>query len=580
MKHGLKIAKPRVFLVLAAGVVTLLTAEAGPGVIGWRARAVGTDGSVETRGTLVSAAAGSACSVGGVRFAAMTDETAFADGLAVDRAVNHTTKAFVTDEAAAKLGPGVRPLLDGGLWLDSKARLPYALTIRNLTVGRRYLVQLWFADTREKGLAQAVSVDGAAMLDYRSAVAPRGMTAVGEFVADAETRFVRLVPRGASFQLNAVQVRALDAAVVGDGRNAPSRAAWMSGKYGLMVHWLFARYTGDPASVNGSVDGFDVGAFLKDFDETGAEWLFFTIGQNTGAYASPNSVIDRLCGPGHCSTRDLVAEIAAGVKARGRRFVAYLPVDCLVPSVQRGMGWSTNDLTRYAFQTNWAAVIREWAVRLGPNLDGWWFDGAGLGRHPFGFNEGLWTAAARAGNPDCALAYSQTLTAWKRNSAGEEALAGVAPVTNGDDYLGGEFNLLRGGRIWTGFFGVRPDSTWMPSTGTVPGTRCQVQALFCLDGFWPCWAAWPASWAKFAPFAKRLPGHFSQSAMNELRSRGEFPEPFLEFDEFRKFMTDYLRVGGGVTVNVGVTPEGRLNTKSLAYMRKLAKRQGDGEVGR
>lgn len=52
--------------------------------------------------------------------------------------------------------------------------------------------------------------------------------------------------------------------------------------------------------------------------------------------------------------------------------------------------------------------------------------------------------------------------------------------------------------------------------------------------------------------------------MNELRAHGEFPEPFLEFDEFRRFMTDYRRVGGGVTVNVGVTPEGRLNTKSLA----------------
>ena len=62
-----------------------------------------------------------------------------------------------------------------------------------------------------------------------------------------------------------------------------------------------------------------------------------------------------------------------------------------------------------------------------------------------------------------------------------------------------------------------------------------------------------------------------QSAMNELRARGEFPEPFLEFGEFRRFMTDCLRVGGGVTVNVGVTPEGRLNTESLAYQKRLPK---------
>jgi len=350
-----------------------------------------------------------------------------------------------------------------------------------------------------------------------------------------------------------------------------SRAAWMSGRHGLMVHWLYARHTGDPASVNAPVDAFDVGAFLHDFDETGADWLIFTIGQNTGAYASPNAVIDRLCGPGHCSRRDLVAEIARGVKARGKRFVAYLPVDCLVPSIQVGMGWTQEDKVRTAFQANWAQVIREWAVRLGSDLDGWWFDGAGPGRFPYGFDARLWSAAARAGNPACALAYCKGITAWQRNAKGEETLSGVLPTSAEDDYLGGEFNFFRNARIWTGQFRVRPDSTWMPTSATVEGTRCQVHALFCMDGFWPCWAAWPAAWKSIAPFGERLPGHFDQKAMNALRERGEIPEPILDYGEFRTFMRDYLKAGGGVTVNVGITPLGRLNVKSLDYLRRFAR---------
>src|SRR5690606_27506747 len=88
------------------------------------------------------------------------------------------------------------------------------------------------------------------------------------------------------------------------------RSEWMKGKYGLMVHWITPNF--DPTKnnknpltplpekgsykndLNDAVNGFDVKRFMKDFDKTGAEWLIFTIGQNSGTYASPNSVIDSL----------------------------------------------------------------------------------------------------------------------------------------------------------------------------------------------------------------------------------------------------------------------------------------------
>ena len=68
--------------------------------------------------------------------------------------------------------------------------------------------------------------------------------------------------------------------------------------------------------LNRAVDAFDLDRFLQDFQRTGADWLIFTIGQNTSYYASPNATLDRLAGPGHCSQRDLVFEIAQRLRKR------------------------------------------------------------------------------------------------------------------------------------------------------------------------------------------------------------------------------------------------------------------------
>ena len=72
------------------------------------------------------------------------------------------------------------------------------------------------------------------------------------------------------------------------------RADWMRlGSYGVMVHWLApgpAREKGEYIhDLNRAVDGFDLDRFVQDFQATGADWLIFTIGQNTSYYASPNA---------------------------------------------------------------------------------------------------------------------------------------------------------------------------------------------------------------------------------------------------------------------------------------------------
>jgi hypothetical protein len=138
---------------------------------------------------------------------------------------------------------------------------------------------------------------------------------------------------------------------------------WMSGHYGLMVHWIYPSIMPEKGTVaktlDEAVNHFNLQRFLQDFAATGADWLIFTSGQNSGYYASPNSVIEQLAGKGHCSERDLMLEIANGVRDLGKRFIAYLPCEVAGNvALHQGFAWSTQEGTNQAeFQRRYLAVM-------------------------------------------------------------------------------------------------------------------------------------------------------------------------------------------------------------------------------
>lgn len=355
---------------------------------------------------------------------------------------------------------------------------------------------------------------------------------------------------------------------LGGTASADGRADWMGGRYGMAMHWLYCRYTGEADGVDGPTARFDLPAFLRQFDETGADWLLFTVGQNTGGYASPNATIERVCGPLHCSKRDLAGELAEAMHARGKRFIMYLPGDSLVPSIAKGMKWDADGLRRWQYQTNWCGVIREWGERFGTKLDGWWFDGMGRGHYREGFDAKLWADAARAGNPARAVTFS---TAMYR-AVGKGELQGTRPSTDEDDYLGGELNFIERGRALCSFTSPENPVTWLPKGAYAEGTRCRNHAFFPIDGFWGAWWPWPPLFDG-TRWKKSHPDHFSKEAMNALRDRGEFPDPLYSAEELRSFVRNFTGVGGGVTINVGVSPEGRINPKSLALLKGLGQQE-------
>jgi hypothetical protein len=333
------------------------------------------------------------------------------------------------------------------------------------------------------------------------------------------------------------------------------RTEWMTEGYGLMNHWLYPAVLPEkntPArSLDEAVDQFNLDRMLADFAQSGADWLIFTLGQNTGYYISPSQVIDELAGPGHCSRRDLALEIAQGVHHLGKRFIAYLPCELAAnTTLQAGFAWNTVDGTDQAeFQSRYARLVREWAERLGTLLDGWWFDGCYNWSifHNSHMDWDLWLNAARAGNPLAAVTFND----------GSFCVGNVQPIFTGHDYLAGEAEMLANGRIRLGRSG-NPPPTHLPKGRFAPGTNTQWHTLLPIDCFWGHGNP-PPDW---------LPGH-PYHPVDPHKIHFTMEPPIYPDQELKAFLDACLDVGGAVTFNIGIFQEGHYGKATLEQLKRL-----------
>ncbi len=143
-----------------------------------------------------------------------------------------------------------------------------------------------------------------------------------------------MTPKQAGLRLVAATI--VLAAVSGLLPSAPAaeRAEWLhQARWGVMTHYLGA----PPSTAGGAeltaemwnkqVDAFNVPGLADQIASTGAKYLLFTIGQNSGHYCAPNATYDRIVGihPSKCSRRDLVADLSKALEARNIKLMVYLP---------------------------------------------------------------------------------------------------------------------------------------------------------------------------------------------------------------------------------------------------------------
>ena len=315
---------------------------------------------------------------------------------------------------------------------------------------------------------------------------------------------------------------------------AADRAHWLAGQWGLMTHWIApgpGSETGHRITdLNAAVDAFDVPAFIRQFEATGAHHLIFTVGQNTTYYSSPNAVLDKYMGPGHAPRRDLVLEIAKGLHGIGKRFIAYLPAEIENdPTMYSAFQWNPKD--QREFEQRYTEFIRAYSLQWGSHVDGWWFDGCYTYRDYYvPRNWQLWCDVSRAGNKHAAVAFNN----------GSFYSGFTQPMTPLQDYLSGECPGIRHGQV-----GVTdkndPDHS-IPPRRYAEGTKCQFHILMPIDNH--------GNW------------------IND--KDGPLPPPKYSDEELFPFIQSCVKAGAALTMNVGIYQDGRMGKETLEQLRRMA----------
>jgi hypothetical protein len=176
---------------------------------------------------------------------------------------------------------------------------------------------------------------------------------------------------------------------------------------------------------------FDTERFADAMQEAGAGYVIFTVMQVTRHLIAPNATFDRISGyqPGEaCATRDLIEDLYQSLNKRGIPLLLYYTGDGPRLDEQANAQFGFHGTVSPEFVRKWTDVAREYSLRYGDKIKGWWVDGC----YPWiGYNDenlGLFAEALKAGNPHSIVAFNR----------------GVDPIvmsyTSAEDFTCGEQN--------------------------------------------------------------------------------------------------------------------------------------------
>ncbi|MCC5929177.1 MAG: alpha-L-fucosidase [Cyclobacteriaceae bacterium] len=225
--------------------------------------------------------------------------------------------------------------------------------------------------------------------------------------------------------------------------NAQNRASWMKdAKWGVMLHYSAAILASenhldrDSISIdkwNELIDNFDCEGLAKQLSDVGAGYLIITIRHVGGFFMAPNRMYEHYMGqePTISSNRDLVVDLHHALDQYGIKLITYVSSHFnFNPAEIKGFAYDRDDIRKAEMYLRWQEVIREFSMRWGDKVSGWWVDGCYRPntnfRHPDVPNFASMAAATRAGNPNGIVAFNpgvfpriMSLTPYEDYTAGE-----------------------------------------------------------------------------------------------------------------------------------------------------------------
>jgi len=253
-------------------------------------------------------------------------------------------------------------------------------------------------------------------------------------------------------------------AIAGDFPPSPRRQGqdWMyNGKIGLSTHYVATKLEQSEHLAN----QFNVTEVAKQTKEAGAAWFLFSLHHQSWIMMAPNTTYDRILGTGeYTSARDVPLELAKQLNNSNIKLMLYLnlrlnPKSLSSPYVRNKMGgWPPSD----KLIENIAAVYREYSLRYGKSVAGWWIDGARLPEYRNSPFRERWfkmiANALRSGNPEAIVTFNPGIEV-SRYSLEDDYTAGeteeLIPVPYGRFINGAQWHAWTYLGGWWGSGGTR-----------------------------------------------------------------------------------------------------------------------------
>ena len=196
--------------------------------------------------------------------------------------------------------------------------------------------------------------------------------------------------------------------------------------WGVFTHYIHESPTGGTCAPNtrnhftqfrdwnDRVNHFNTDTYARILHEVGARYAFFTVMQGTPFLCAPNDTYNQITGarPGEsCSERDLIADLIASLDKYNIPLFLYYTGDGPYkdPVHGRRMGYHDREVesVNMPFVKNWTAVLKEYALRYGKGVHGWWVDGM---FQYLGYEDPAlfvpYRESCLAGNPDAIVAFN------------------------------------------------------------------------------------------------------------------------------------------------------------------------------